>query len=144
MQARLYLIHLCRVWSQTSTFSISRFANFTLSTLITSNAVYLSFLLDKSQKRLSIFILIHILAFCITSFSFLFLIFSKSIFIMEIPRAIIPYYFCINLAYFPKLLSNYYYLSTSQLLLYLLSVLQNFHLVEFTLPRVLLWWYYFP
>ena len=75
---------------------------FASSTSITSDAVCLSFLLDESQKRLSIFMPVHMLAFCVTSFSFVSSIFSKSIFVVEIPRAAIPYCFCINLALLPK------------------------------------------
>ncbi len=143
MQAGLYLIHPCRVWSKTSPSSISRFAIFASSTSITSDAVCLSFLLDESQKRLSIFMPVHMLAFCVTSFSFVSSIFSKSIFVVGIPRATIPYRFRINLAFLPGLSSSRPFLSTSRLPLYLLSVSQRLRLVEFAPPGVSWWWYYF-
>lgn len=102
LQAGLYIIHLCRIWSKIRSLSISRFAIFALSISISSHAVCLSFLINKKKNRLSTFMPIHILVFCVTSFFFVSSLFLRSIFVMAITKAITPYCFCINLALLPQ------------------------------------------
>ena len=64
----------------------------------------LSFFSVESQKILSIFISVHILAFCVTIFSFVSSIFTRSIFAVGVPTATILYFFRANFAFFPSIL----------------------------------------
>lgn len=59
---------------------------------------------------LSIFILAHLLKFCMTVFSFVFFIFFKSIFAMGIFNVKIPYCFCANLTLLPSIFVPLFFL----------------------------------
>lgn len=61
------------------------------------------FFINKSQKRLLIFIPVYMLAFWITRLFFVFSLFLKFIFVTEIQNATTLYCFCINLALFPQI-----------------------------------------
>ena len=52
----------------------------------------------KEPKNTLDFILVKMLAFCVTIFFFVFFIFFRSIFAAEIPIVTIPYFFYINFA----------------------------------------------
>lgn len=85
------------MWSKTSPSLPNRFAIFALFILTTNDVISLFFFINDSQKRLSIFIFMYILAFWVTSFLFVSYIFLKFNFAIKIPRVITLYYFHFNL-----------------------------------------------